>query len=120
LLHEAGANLAQVREAVLAAMHEGWHAESLASVPRLLQEVGGALRMLEQAHPADLASGVQAYVQGELLDRGAAPGAQALDDLADTVTSLEMYLEAWGEGARRADLLDMTRVALAALGTWPL
>ncbi len=120
LLHEARANLAHVREAVLAAMHEGWHPENLADVPRLLQEVGGALRMLEQAHPADLASGVQAYVQGELLGRGATPDAQALDDLADAVTSLEMYLEAWGEGAPREDLLDMTRVALAALGTWPL
>ncbi|HEX2082547.1 MAG TPA: Hpt domain-containing protein, partial [Xanthomonadaceae bacterium] len=120
LLHEAGNNLAHVREGVIASMQDGWRPESLAEVPRLLQEIGGALRMLEQPHPADLASGVQAYVQTELLGRDTAPDTQALDGLADAVTSLEMYLEAWGEGARREDLLDITRASLATLRYWPL
>jgi chemosensory pili system protein ChpA (sensor histidine kinase/response regulator) len=120
LLREAGANMAQVREAVMASMLDGWHPDVAADTPRLLHEVAGALRMLDQAHPADLATGLQDYLQAGLAGGEAAPDTASLERLADAVSSLEMYLEGLDEGARREDLLDITRASLATLGYWPL
>src|SRR5688500_7904286 len=120
LLQEAAHNIARVRESTLTAMLDGWHPAELAEVPRLLHEVGGALRMLDQAHPADLATGIQGYVQSELLDREISPDANTLERVADAVSSLEMYLEGLEDGGRREDLLDITRASLATLGYWPL
>ncbi|WP_242165645.1 response regulator [Lysobacter sp. M15] len=120
LLQEAANNIARVRESTLTAMLDGWHPAELAEVPRLLHEVGGALRMLDQAHPADLATGIQGYVQSELLGRETSPDANTLERVADAVSSLEMYLEGLEDGGRREDLLDITRASLATLGYWPL
>ncbi len=120
LLREAGANMAQVREAVTASIMDGWHPDVAADAPRLLHEVAGALRMLDQEHPADLATGLQGYLQAGMGAGETAPSAVDLDRLADAVSSLEMYLEGLNEGIRREDLLDITRSSLAMLGHWPL
>jgi chemosensory pili system protein ChpA (sensor histidine kinase/response regulator) len=120
LLREAGANMAHVREAVMASILDGWHPDVAADTPRLLHEVAGALRMLDQGHPADLAIGLQDYLQAGLAGGQAAPETASLERLADAVSGLEMYLEGLDEGARREDLLDITRASLATLGYWPL
>jgi chemosensory pili system protein ChpA (sensor histidine kinase/response regulator) len=120
LLREAGANMARVREGVLASIQDGWRPAEVADASRLLHEVGGALRMLEQSHPADLATGLQDYMQDDFAARSDAPGTVALERLGDAVASLEMYLEGLEDGARREDLLDITRASLATLGYWPL
>ena len=120
LLREAGANMAQVREAVMASILDGWHPDVVADTPRLLHEVAGGLRMLDQPHPADLATGLQDYLQAGMAGSDNAPSPVELDRLGDAVSSLEMYLEGLDEGIRREDLLDITRVSLATLGYWPL
>ena len=118
LVREAVQNLAQVRDGVLAYIHNGANAADVADAPRLLGEIGGALRILEQPHAADLVAGVRGYMRDALA--AGAPGADALDRLADAVTSLDMYLEQLATGARREDLLDIVRSSLATLGYWPL
>ena len=119
-LGEAGANLVQVRDALVAAMQEGWQPARLAEVPRLLLEVGGVLRILGHARAADLGDGVRAYVRDALRHRADAPPQATLETLADAITGLDMYIEGLGEGGQREDLLDVVRASLAALGYWPL
>ncbi len=120
LMREATHNLALVREGVLAYIHSGGNAADVAEAPRLLGEIGGALRILEQPHAADLVTGVRAYMRDALDDGAGTPDADALDRLADAVTSLDMYLENLASGAKREDLLDFVRSSLATLQYWPL
>ena len=54
LVREAIANFADARQAFVAFVETSWDHAQLAEVPRLLEEVGGALTMLELPLPAEL------------------------------------------------------------------
>src|SRR5690606_3555466 len=57
----------------------------------------------------------------ELLGRRRVPNGRQLDTLADTLASMEYYLEALREHrGNRQHILDIARQSLEALGYWPL
>ncbi|MDX3933368.1 MAG: Hpt domain-containing protein [Stenotrophomonas sp.] len=121
LAHEAIANFTVAREHFVAFIETNWNHEQLQDVPRLLGEVGGALRMLDLPVPADYLKGVQLYIDAELIGRQRVPSGRQLDTLADAMASLEYYLEALRDRrAGRESILDITRSSLEALRYWPL
>ncbi|WP_334177549.1 Hpt domain-containing protein [Pseudoxanthomonas sp.] len=121
LAQEAIINFAGARERFVAFIETNWDHAELADVPRLLDEVAGALRMLELGQAGDYVVGVQRYVSGELIGKKRVPGGQQLDTLADAMASLEYYLEALRERRpNREDILEITRGSLEALRYWPL
>ncbi|WP_299340819.1 Hpt domain-containing protein [uncultured Pseudoxanthomonas sp.] len=121
LAQEAIINFAGARERFVAFIETNWDHAELAEVPRLLDEVAGALRMLELGQAGDYVVGVKRYVSGELIGKKRVPGGQQLDTLADAMASLEYYLEALRERRpNREDILEITRGSLEALRYWPL
>lgn len=121
LAQEAIINFAGARERFVAFIETNWDHGELADVPRLLDEVAGALRMLELGQAGDYVVGVKRYVSGELIGKKRVPGGQQLDTLADAMASLEYYLEALRERRpNREDILEITRGSLEALRYWPL
>ncbi|MDR6991245.1 Hpt domain-containing protein [Luteimonas sp. 3794] len=121
LMREAIANFSDARQALVAFVETSWDHAELQEVPRLLAEVGGALSILELPQAASYLAGVRLYVERELLARQRVPNGRQLDTFADALASLEYYLEALREQRpNRADILDIARSALEALGYWPL
>ncbi len=121
LAGEAIRNFAEVRHQFVAFIEMDWDHGQLADTPRLLEEVCGALRMLELAEPADYVEGVRRYIATELIERKRVPSGTQLDTLADAMASLEYYLEALRERRpNRDELMDIARSSLEALRYWPL
>src|SRR6185437_5132544 len=90
-------------------------------VPALLEEVCGALRMLDMPRPAELLAGIGRFVDNELIADPRIPTAEQMDTLADSMAGVEYYLEAArdsrGGGER---ILAGTQRSLEALGYWPV
>ncbi len=121
LAHEAIANFTAARESFVAFIETNWDHARLAEVPRLLDEVSGALRMLELPEPAEYLHAVSHYIQNELIARQRVPSGRQLDTLADAMASLEYYLEALRDRrSGREEILDITRSSLETLHYWPV
>ena len=119
-MREAIANFGDARQSFVAFVETGWEHAELGEVPRLLDEVAGALRMLEQQLPADYLVAVKRYVEVELLARKRVPNSQQLDTMADALASLEYYLEALrDQRPARDEILEIARHALERLRYWP-
>ncbi|QWF15944.1 Hpt domain-containing protein [Lysobacter capsici] len=118
---EAIANFGDARQSFVAFVETKWDHDELAEVPRVLDEVAGALRMIELPLAADYLTGVKRYTEVELIGRRRVPSGQQLDTLADALASLEYYLEALREQRpNRDDILDIARQSLEVLRYWPL
>ena len=121
LTRAAVTNFAEVRNAFVAFVETDWSHSALESVPRLLAEVAGAMRMLERPEPAGYLEALRRYSQVELIDRAQVPGGRQLDTLADALSSMEYFLETLHDPhGQRLDLLEKTRASLEALHYWPL
>ncbi len=121
LAREASANFAEVRNAFVAFVETDWDHAALEPVPRLLGEVGGAMRVLQLPEPAGYLEALRRYAHAELIGRKQVPGGRQLDTLADALAGMEYYLESLREPhGQRQDLLDKTRGSLEQLGYWPL
>ena len=121
LVREAIANFADARQAFVAFVETNWDHSQLTEVPRLLQEVEGALQILELPVPADYLTGIRRFTQSELIARHRVPNGRQLDTLADALSSLEYYLEALREQRpHRDDILEIARGSLETLDYWPL
>ncbi|HHW4678735.1 MAG TPA: Hpt domain-containing protein [Xylella sp.] len=120
LVHETISNFTAARECFIAFIESNWDQTRLAKVPGLLSEVGGALSMLELPQAATYLEGIRLYIEYELISKRRVPSARQLDTLADTMASLEYYLEALRERRPgRDDILEITRNSLEALSYWP-
>ncbi|MFN7183809.1 MAG: Hpt domain-containing protein [Thermomonas haemolytica] len=121
LTRAAISNFSEVRNAFVAFVETDWDHATLEQVPRLLTEVAGALRILEQPVPAGYLDALRQFTQRELVERRQVPGGQTLDTLADALASMEYFLESLHDPlGQRLDLLDKTRASLEALRYWPL
>ncbi|MEJ7745290.1 MAG: Hpt domain-containing protein, partial [Luteimonas sp.] len=121
LVREAIANFADARQGFVAFVETSWDHTQLTEVPRLLNEVGGALRMLDLPLPAQYLTGIRRYTESELIARKRVPSGHQLDTLADSLASLEYYLEAVRDQRQNGDeILAITRQSLETLRYWPL
>ncbi|KFN47633.1 hypothetical protein N790_07665, partial [Arenimonas malthae CC-JY-1] len=121
LVKEAIANFAQARQCFVAFVETHWDHAQLADVPRLLEEVAGALRILEVQDAPQYLAAVRRFTESELLRRRRVPNGQQMDRLADALAGLEYYLEALRDRRpKREQILDIARQNLESLGYWPL
>ncbi|MBK6333545.1 MAG: Hpt domain-containing protein [Thermomonas sp.] len=121
LAREAVANFAEVRNAFVAFVETDWDHAALDAVPRLLGEVGGAMRVLQLPEPAGYLEALRRYSHAELIGKLQVPDGRQLDSLADALAGMEYYLESLREPhGQRQDLLEKTRGSLELLGYWPL
>ncbi|MFY8135887.1 MAG: Hpt domain-containing protein, partial [Aquimonas sp.] len=121
VLKEAQSNFAQAKQCFVAFVESNWDHAQLADVPRLLEEVAGANRMLDLPDSAELLSAVGRFTAVELVQHRRVPNAQQMDTLADALASLEYYLESVrDQRGERGKILELARERLAQLGYWPV
>ncbi len=81
----------------------------LEEVSLMLAEIRAGLSMLEQERPVEVLADIGRYLDDELLAAGRAPDEKTMELLADTMVSVEYYLEALQEGRRSPEsILDTT------------
>ncbi|HEY4581524.1 MAG TPA: Hpt domain-containing protein [Lysobacter sp.] len=121
VVRETIANFGDARQSFVAFVETGWDHAELAEVPRLLDEVAGAMRMVQLDAPAHYLDAIARYSQAVLIERRHVPAGPELDALADALASLEYYLEALRDQRPNRDgMLDIARSSLESLGYWPL
>ncbi|HEY8010624.1 MAG TPA: Hpt domain-containing protein [Rudaea sp.] len=121
LMRESAVNIAQVKTDIIAFVEAPWDHSRVEQIPRLLEEVSGAVDMLGLREAAQLIIGILRFVETELLQHRRVPDHRQMDLLADALSSIEYYLEATrGQRAGREHILDKTEISLTALNYWPL
>ncbi|HVT32170.1 MAG TPA: Hpt domain-containing protein, partial [Rhodanobacteraceae bacterium] len=121
LMREAAVNIQQAKHDIIAFIESPWEHARVEQIPRLLEEISGALRMLGLSDAAQLMTGIVRFVETELLQHRRVPTAEQMDKLADALAAIEYYLEATREQrGNREKILDVTRDSLEALGYWPV
>ena len=121
LIKESVANFVQARQCFVAFIEAGWDHAQLHDVPRLLDEVSGAMQLLEQARSARQLHALSVFTQIELVKLQRVPDATQMDRLADALASLEYYLEALRDHRPQRDrILELAEHGLVALGYWPI
>jgi chemosensory pili system protein ChpA (sensor histidine kinase/response regulator) len=120
-MKEATVNLSQAKSDIVAFIESPWDHGKIEGIPKLLEEISGALRMLNMPEPAELNDGVTRFIEVELLKHRRVPTSEQLDLMADALASIEYYLEAIREARPNRDrILEVTRRSLEALGYWPV
>ncbi len=121
LMKEASVNITQAKQDIVAFIESPWDHARVEPIPRLLEEIAGALRMLNLSEPAQLMNGIVRFVEVELLRHRRVPTVEQMDKLADALASIEYYMEATREQrGGREKILDVTRQSLTSLGYWPV
>ncbi|MER3547296.1 MAG: hybrid sensor histidine kinase/response regulator, partial [Rhodanobacteraceae bacterium] len=121
LMREASINLARVKEDIVAFIESPWAHDRVIAVPRLLDEVAGALHMLDMHRPAELLGGIGRFVENELVADQRIPTAEQMDTLADAMAGIEYYLESARDSRGGGEkILDGTQRSLESLGYWPV
>ncbi len=115
LIKEVNANLSQVKESLVRFIEAPWDHHALQDLPGKLEEVSGALRMLEMEEPATIMRGVGQYVQQDLLDQQQIPSTRQLELLADAIAGMEYFMEALAERRSPGQVLAHIASALEAL-----
>src|SRR6185295_9920261 len=114
LMKEASVNISQAKQDIVAFVESPWDHARVEPIPRLLEEIGGALRMLNLSEPAQLMNGIVRFVEVELLRHRRVPTVEQMDKLADALASIEYYMEATREQRGGRDkILAVTRQSLA-------
>lgn len=115
-LDEAITEVARVKEAIVRFLesHDGSQLEGL---DERFASIRGALGIMDLPRAAGLVGAAARYVTERLASESVPPPAEALDDLADAVTSIEYYLEALRDGRSGASqVLDVAENGLRRLG----
>lgn len=116
VMKEARANLLRVKDAVDAFVATPADGAALAPLSGLLNEMIGSLALLSYNRVAQVLRAASLYI-GNVLAKPPLPGADRLDDLADALTSVEYFLDAFVESrVHPAMVLDVAEQAVARLG----
>lgn len=114
---EAKIDIGAVKESVSDFSRQLNHPEVLNSVPPLLDKVRGSLNILQLDRAADLLATCKEFVETKLIPSKTIPEADTLDYLADTISSIEYYMESlvdsWGEPTA---ILNVAATSLEQLG----
>ncbi|MCL5043194.1 MAG: Hpt domain-containing protein [Gammaproteobacteria bacterium] len=121
VVQEARNSLEQTRDCINAFIINQWDHGQLAQVDELLTSVRGGLSMLGLERPSAAVNACRRYVQESLVRPQARPEWQALDCLADVVTSIDYYLERLAEDdpERSDSILLVAEERLQDLGYHP-
>jgi chemosensory pili system protein ChpA (sensor histidine kinase/response regulator) len=88
LMKEASVNIIQAKQDIVAFVESPWDHARVEQIPRLLEEISGALRMLDLGESAALMSAIARFVDVELLRHRRVPTVEQMDKLADALASI--------------------------------
>ncbi|MBK8283944.1 MAG: Hpt domain-containing protein [Ahniella sp.] len=121
LMKEVQTNLTQAKQDIVAFIESGWQHERAEQIPRLIEEISGAMRMINLDQAGAYLDAIGCFIDVEVLRRKRIPNSDQVDRLADAVASIEYYLEATSAQRHgREKILEVTRESLEALGYWPI
>ncbi|HKJ08945.1 MAG TPA: Hpt domain-containing protein, partial [Gammaproteobacteria bacterium] len=114
---EAVADLSRAKDAVVGCIDGSWDFEQLESVPPLLHQIKGGLLLLGEEYAAAIVDAMNHYVRTELLEGRQVPAEDQLDTLADSISSVEYYLEGLKDNRIFGpSVLDVAASSLEKLG----
>ncbi|WP_148864634.1 Hpt domain-containing protein [Marinobacter fonticola] len=117
LLRESRNSLEQVKTAIVNFIAAQWDQREIEHVPGLLHSIRGGLQLIPLERVSAMLASAERYIQDVLLDGQRVPDWKQLDTLADTVTSIEYYLERLAEGIEDNDaVLRIAEDSLRTLG----
>ncbi len=118
VLAECQKGLEQAKEAIVEYIASKWNVQHLENVSRLMSDIRGGLEMIPLPRPAAIAEICGRYVQEQLLNSQQAPDWQTLDNLADTIASVDYYIERLLQNSDEdlEHLLDLAEESISALG----
>ncbi len=117
IVREVMVDLTQVKDDIIAFSKETGQCDLLDPVPGLMHRIIGALTMLSLRRPTIILKAIYHYINHELLGVRIVPTQEALDTLADVLTSVEYFLETMVESQMNLDsLLDMAEGNITTLG----
>ncbi|MFC4257989.1 Hpt domain-containing protein [Marinobacter lacisalsi] len=120
LLRESRNALEQVKSAVVNFIASQWDPREIGHVPEMLASIEGGLKVIPLQRPADILAAAREYIQQVLLERKRIPDWKQLDTLADTVTSVEYYMERLADGITdNESVLRVAEESLRSLGFPP-
>ncbi|MGB1270446.1 MAG: Hpt domain-containing protein, partial [Endozoicomonas sp.] len=117
VIHEARQNLEQAKGSVMDYLGNEHNQEFLAKLPPLMQTIQGGLAIIPLPRVAELVNQCAQHVQNQWLGKNTKPSLEELEALADTLTSIEFYLEQLSSGAsvETEKILDITQQSLKKL-----
>ena len=117
IVREVMVDLTQVKDNIIEFSKEPNQCDLLSLVPGLMHRIIGALTMLSLHRPTIILKAIYHYISHELLGVRIVPTQEALDTLADVLTSVEYFLETMVESQMNLDsLLDMAEGNITSLG----
>ena len=96
LLSEAQTGIERIKEAVVEFINSQWDLELLHPVPKMFEELSGALKIIQLDRAAAVIQGCEIYVQKALISQQSQIEWHALDTFADAISIVEYYLEQTG------------------------
>ncbi len=117
VMKEAKSNLLRVKDAIDTFVAAPGNPAPLEATPALLYEIIGSLSLLSYKRVAQVLRACNLYINNDLAKATALPDAEYLDALADALTSVEYYLDAFVESrVHPAMVLEVAERAVAKLG----
>jgi chemosensory pili system protein ChpA (sensor histidine kinase/response regulator) len=120
VLRECIVNLARVKETIAVAVQKPGEAQGLDALPQLLRGITAGLLMLGKSRAVDIVEKIGEHVRQMLVPGTGMLTAERLDRLADSIVSIEYYMETVQSG--RSDpwyMLDNAEACLKALMDLP-
>lgn len=110
--------LFDAQEAIIAYVSEQWQSSHLNAVPAQLRELAALMSSVGFSAPAAVLENCAEYLATNIISQQLVPDWQALDALADALTSVDYYLERSGNGRQYDDeaLLIGAEACVARLG----
>ena len=120
VISEAKTDMARVKDAIVSFINSPWEHEQLEDVPKLIIQIRGSMVMLSLERASKLITACNSFIVNELIDKKDIPNQGTLDTLADSITSIEYYLEALDEDRPDRDsILDIAQRSIEKLGYLP-
>jgi chemosensory pili system protein ChpA (sensor histidine kinase/response regulator) len=117
LISESKLALERAKNSIVSFITSNWDHSHIDEVPNILDSIRGGLQMIPLTEAAALLNACSAFVKERLLVGKKVPDWAQLDRLADTISSLEYYLDRVAEGASDNErILAIARESLEKLG----
>ena len=119
LLKEATVNFGHAKQALVTYVSSHHLVEHLKDVPRLFDEVSGALKMIGDERSIRPFAQVRTYITVALMEHAHKPSTREVNRLADAITALEYHIEALRDRQPHAhDILDVVHDSISDLMEW--
>ncbi|VAW41315.1 Signal transduction histidine kinase CheA, partial [hydrothermal vent metagenome] len=116
LAKESIQNLQRIKQNFVQYMEAPWNKESIKLSPKLLREISGALKMSGYEDVAIEIDKIEQYTSKYMLESDHKPTVDQLDLLAESIASLEYYLEYLSDGIKGEErILDLARSNITLL-----